>query len=94
MKPTNILEALATRNDTYRALLLDFVVSNNLALCIIDSASYKRLINFYDLAIVIISTTTLERDLNKTFLSTQNSLKTELQEHVKGSSWISITIDT
>jgi hypothetical protein len=72
---------------------LDFVVSNNFALCIVDSASYKWLINFYDLAIVTISTTTLERDLDKTFLSTQNSLKTELQEHIKSGGWISITID-
>ena len=58
-----------------------------------DLVSYKRLINFYNLAIVTISTTTLERDLDKTFFSTQNSLKTKLQEHVKGGSWISITID-
>ena len=89
----NIPEALATQNDTYRALLLDFVISNNLALRIVDSALCKQLINFYNLAIVTISTTTLERDLDKTFLSAQNSFKTKLQEHIKSSSWISITTD-
>jgi hypothetical protein len=73
---------------------LDFVVSNNLALYIVDSALYKRLINFCDSAIVTISTTTLERDLDKTFLSAQNSLKTELQEHIKSRGQILITTDT
>jgi hypothetical protein len=70
---------------------LDFVVSNNLALRIVDSALHKRLINFCDPAIVTISTTTLKRDLDKTFLSAQNSFKTELQEHVKGGGRILIT---
>ena len=55
-------------NHIYRALLLDFVVSNNLALHIVDSASYKRLINFCNLSIVTISTSTLNWDLDKTFL--------------------------
>jgi hypothetical protein len=93
-KPTNTPEVVTACNNIYRALLLDFVVSNNLALQIADSALYKRLINFCDLTIITISTTTLERDLDKTFLSARNALKTELQEHIKSSSRISITTDT
>jgi hypothetical protein len=82
-----------TNNHTYRALLLDFVVSNNLSLRIVDSLSMKRLINFCNPSIDTISTTTLTRDLDKTFLTAQNTLKVELQDHVKGGGRISITTD-
>jgi hypothetical protein len=78
----------------YRALLLDFVVSNNLALCIVDSQSHCRLIQHCNALILSISKSTLVRDLNKTFLSAQSALKVELQEHIKLGSCISITIDT
>jgi hypothetical protein len=93
-KPTNTPQVVTARNDTYRALLLDFVVSNNLALRIADSAPYKRLISFCDPTIITISTTTLERDLDKTFLSARNALRTELQEHINSGGRISITTDT
>jgi hypothetical protein len=75
----------------YRALLLDFVVSNNLALCIVDSQSYCRLIQHYNASILSISKSTLVRDLDKTFLSAQSALKVKLQEHIKLGSCISIT---
>jgi hypothetical protein len=84
------IEAFQTK---YRALLLDFMVSNNLALRIVDSKSHRRLIQHCNASILSISKQTLIRDLNKTFLSAQNTLKVELQEHVKGSGRISITID-
>ena len=77
----------------YRALLLDFVVSNNLALRIVDSKSHRRLIQYCNSSILLISKQTLIRDLDKTFLSAQNTLKVELQEHIKGSGRISITTD-
>jgi hypothetical protein len=80
-------------NHKYRALLLDFVVSNNLALHVVDSRSCHRLIQYCNPKILAISTSTLTRDLNKTFLSTQNTLKLELQEYIKGGGRISITID-
>jgi hypothetical protein len=43
----------------YRALLLDFVVSNNFALQVIDSQSHQHLIQYYNLTILTISTSTL-----------------------------------
>jgi hypothetical protein len=64
-KPTNTLEVVTACNDAYRAFVLDFVVSNNLALRIVDSVLCKRLINFCDPTIITIGTTTLERDLKK-----------------------------
>ena len=83
-------EAFQTK---YRALLLDFVVSNNLALRIVDSISHRRLIQHCNSSILSISKQTLIRDLEKTFLSAQNALKVELQEHVKVGGRISITTD-
>ena len=58
-------EAFQTK---YQALLLDFVVSNNLALRIVDSISYCQLIQHCNLSILLISKQTLIRDLKKTFL--------------------------
>jgi hypothetical protein len=77
----------------YRALLLDFVVSNNLALRVVDSQSHRRLIQHCNPTILTISTSTLSRDLDQTFIVAQNTLKAELQEHIKGGGRISITID-
>lgn len=88
------LDSLANNNHKFRALLLDFVVSNNLALRIADSQSLQRLIHHCNPSILTISTSTLNRDLDKTFFLAQNTLKAELQEHVKGGGRISITTDT
>ena len=83
-------EAFQTK---YRALSLDFVVSNNLALRIADSQSHRRLIQHCNASIVSIGKSTLIRDLDKTFLSAQSTLKVELQEHIKLGGRISITTD-
>jgi hypothetical protein len=84
------VEAFQTK---YRALLLDFVVANNLALRIVDSQSHRRLIQHCNASILSISKSTLVRDLDKTFLSAQSALKVELQEHIKLGGRISITTD-
>jgi hypothetical protein len=59
----------------------------------VDSQSHRRLIQHCNVSILTISTSTLNRDLDKTFLVAQNTLKSEIQEHVKGGGRISITID-
>jgi hypothetical protein len=87
---TPATEAFQTK---YRALLLDFVVSNNLVLQVVDSLSYCRLIQHCNVSVITISTSTLNRDLDKTFLSVQNTLKAEIHEYVKGGGRISITTD-
>src|SRR5450432_2129044 len=73
-KGSNV-EAFQTK---YRALLLDFIVSNNLALRVVESKSIRQLIQHCNPSILSISTTTLTRDLDKTFLAAQTSLKLEL----------------
>ena len=40
-----------------------------------------------------INTSTLNQDLDQTFIVAQNALKAELQEHIKGGGRISITTD-
>jgi hypothetical protein len=87
---TTATEAFQTK---YRALLLNFVISNNLVLHVVDSQSYYQFIQYCNISILTISTSTFNRDLEKTFLVAQNTLKSEVQEHVKGSSRISITTD-
>ena len=71
----NATEGFQTK---YRALLLDFVVLNNLALQVVDSQSYQRLIQHCNLTILTISTSTLNRDLDQTFIIAQNTLKAKL----------------
>jgi hypothetical protein len=83
-------EAFQTK---YQALLLDFVVSNNLVLCIVDSQSYRRLIEYCNISVLLIGKSILIRDLDKTFLSAQSTLKVKLQEYIKLGSRISITTD-
>ena len=73
--------------------MLDFVVLNNLALRVVNSQSYRRLIQHCNPTILTISTSTLNRDLDQTFIVAQNTLKAELQEHIKGGGRISITTD-
>jgi hypothetical protein len=77
----------------YRALLLDFMVSNNLALRVVDSQSHCRLIQHCNASILSIGKSTLIQDLDKTFILAQSALKVELQEHIKVGGRISITTD-
>ena len=62
-------------------------------MCIIDSQSHRRLIEHCNPSVLLISKSTLIRDLDKTFLSAQSTLKVELQEHIKLGGRISITTD-
>lgn len=80
-------------NKKYRELLLDFIVSNNLALRLVDQRSFRQLVHYLNPSIITISTSTLNRDLEKQFLSARSSLKLELQEHIKTGGRISITTD-
>ncbi len=73
--------------------MLDFVVSNNLALRVADSLFYRWLIQHCNASVITISTSTLNRDLDKTFLSAQNALKAKIHEHVKDGGRISIIKD-
>jgi hypothetical protein len=86
----SVTEAFQTK---YRALLLDFVVSNNLVLQVVDSQSHQCLIQHCNLTVLTISTSTLNQDLDQTFIVVQNALKAELQEHIIDGGRISITTD-
>jgi hypothetical protein len=59
----------------------------------VDSKSHHRLIQHCNALVITISTSTLNQDLEKTFLIAQNALKFELQEHIKSGGRISITTD-
>jgi hypothetical protein len=52
----------------YQALQLDFVVSNNLALQVVDSQSHWRLIQHCNPTVLTISTSTPNWDLDQTFI--------------------------
>jgi hypothetical protein len=83
-----------SNNVKSRKLLLNFIVSNNLALQLVDQPSFQQLVQYLNLSALIISTSILNQDLEKAFLFACNILKTELQEYVKAGSRISITTDT
>ena len=58
-------------------------MSNNLALHIADSPAYRQLIQHCNTSVITISISTLNQDLDKTFLLAQNTLKEELHKHVQ-----------
>jgi hypothetical protein len=81
-------------NVKFRKLLLNFIVSNNLVLQLVDQPSFRQLVQYLNPSALIISTSILNRDFEKAFLFACNTFKTELQEYIKAGSRISITTDT
>jgi hypothetical protein len=77
----------------YRELLIQFIVSNNLSLSIVESYTYRQLIHFLSPTTLSISTTTVSRELLRQFSYYRGQLITELDSHIKNGGRISITTD-
>jgi hypothetical protein len=77
----------------YRELLLDFVTSNNLALRVVESSSYRSIVRFLNPTTISISKQTLTRDLFKTFAISRHELEIELQRHIQTRARLSLTTD-
>lgn len=84
---------LATNPAKYRELVLSFVVSNNLSLRIVESYSYRQLIQFLSPSALSLSSRTLYRELQRQFSYHRGILQLELHSHILNGGRISITTD-
>src|SRR5690349_6165598 len=79
---------------SYRELLLAFIVSNNLPMSLVNRPSFRQLIHQLSPSTLAISTSSLMRDLHKTFCNYRMKLQIELQAHVVKGGRLSLTIDS
>jgi hypothetical protein len=77
----------------YRELVLSFIVSNNLSLRVIESHSYRQIIQFLSPSVLSLSARTLHRDLQRQFSHHRAALQIELHSHISNGGRISITTD-
>jgi hypothetical protein len=73
--------------------VLSFIVSNNLSLRIIESYSYRQLIQFLSPSVLSLSSRTLHRELQHQFSYHRGILQLELHSHIIHGGRISITTD-
>lgn len=78
----------------YRELLLAFIVSNNLPMSLVDRPSFRQLVHQLSPSTLVISTSSLMRDLHKTFCNHRMKLQIELQAHVIKGGRLSLTTDS
>jgi hypothetical protein len=83
----------ATNPAKYRELVLSFIVSNNLSLRIVESYSYRQLIQFLSPSVLSLSSRTLHRELQRQFSYHRGILQLELHSHILNGGRISITTD-
>ena len=83
------------RNNTskYRELLLQFIVSNNLSIRLVESHSYRQLVQLLSPTTMTMSARTLHRDLQRQFSYHRGQLQLELHSHIKNGGRISVTTD-
>jgi hypothetical protein len=80
--------------DYIRKLILNVIVSNNLPLSLVESPSFRTLIEALNPAVLPISRRTLMRDLTLLFSSGRELLISKLVKHVKSGRRLSLTTDT
>lgn len=78
----------------YRDLLLQFVVSNNLSLRLVDSLSFRQIIQFLSPITLSVSARTLHRDLQRRFSLCRAQLQAELHSHIANGGRICLTTDS
>jgi hypothetical protein len=90
-----VIQLARPSNNTakYRELLLSFVVSNNLSLRLVESYSFRQLVQFLSPTTLSVSSRTLHRELQRQFSYHRGILQIELHSHIKNGGRISITTD-
>jgi hypothetical protein len=87
--------AVHSANSTkYRDLLLNFIVFNNLPLSLVESLSFRQMVQHLSPSTLSISARTLHRDLHRQFSYHRAILVSELQRHILNGGRISITTDS
>ena len=77
----------------YQETLLSFVVSNNLSLRLVESYSFRQLVQFLSPTTLVVSSRTLHRELQRQFIRHRGILQLELHSHIINGGRISITTD-
>lgn len=77
----------------YKELLLQFIVSNNLSIRLVESHSFRELVQFLSPTTISISARTLHRELQRQFSYHRGQLQLELNSHIRRGGRISITTD-
>jgi len=91
---TQIQLARASKDTAqYREILLSFVVSNNLSLRLVESYSFRQLVQFLNPTTLSVSSRTLHRELQRQFIHHRGRLQIELHAHIINGGRISITTD-
>jgi hypothetical protein len=80
--------------DHIRRLILYVIVSNNLPLSLVESPSFRALIEALNPAVMPISRRTLMQDMTLLFISGRELLISKLAKHTKGGGRMSLTTDT
>jgi len=86
-KPT----ASQTHNETFRQLLLEFIIKNNLSFSLVDQPETKALFHFLNPHTKQIGRRTLMEDLKMLYQAGEEKLHQELQKHVESGGRISLT---
>ncbi|KFY94797.1 hypothetical protein V500_03062 [Pseudogymnoascus sp. VKM F-4518 (FW-2643)] len=77
----------------YKELLLQFIVSNNLSIRLVESYSFRELVQFLSPTTIAISARTLHRELQRQFSYHRGQLQLELYSHIKKGGRVLITTD-
>jgi hypothetical protein len=80
--------------DNIRKLILLVIVSNNLPLSLVESPSFRALIEALNPTVMPISRRTLMRDITALFTSGRELLISKLARHIEGGGRLSLTTDT
>jgi hypothetical protein len=82
-----------THNETFRTLLLEFIIKNNLSFSLVDQPETKALFAFLNPNIKHVSRRILMGDLKAQYQVGEEKLHQRLQDHVDSGGRISLTTD-
>ena len=91
-KPKQAIQNISASR--HRDLVLSFIISNNLSLRLVESYSFRQMIQHLSPSTLSVSTRTLHRDLQRQFSHYRAMLHNELQQHISSGGRISLTTDT
>ena len=79
-------------NEAYTKILT-FIVDNNLSFNILNSNSFKDLLNYYNKSILTINRHKIKTILNNTYNNILSTFNTQLQQNIESNGFFSLTLD-
>ncbi|RPB08133.1 hypothetical protein P167DRAFT_596939, partial [Morchella conica CCBAS932] len=77
----------------YRRLLAEFIVDTNSPFSILESKSFRSLLQYCNSQTVSVSSNTLRRDIQKMHDQLLSDIKSRLQRHVGSGGNVNLTLD-